>query len=205
MKFIFGEKSRLIGRRAITRAEGWALRLQPFDFETVYCRGKDNIADVLSRLCNQESEPFGEGRHYLEAISSCDGKGRAVTLDDIRSESKEDETTLKVMRALETRNWPEDKMMTKYRAFEKELHESGGILMREERAVVPIDLRPRFLIVAHKGHPGTVTMKRLIRERVWWPGMDRDIDDFVKRCLSCTLVSRGDPPEELIQPLFGGL
>lgn len=48
LSFIF--KKDVQNKRAISRAESWALRLQSFDFDIESIRGIDNIADSFSRL-----------------------------------------------------------------------------------------------------------------------------------------------------------
>ncbi|XP_060097587.1 uncharacterized protein K02A2.6-like, partial [Heteronotia binoei] len=42
-------------------------------------------------------------------------------------------------------------------------------------------------------HPGIVRMKALARSYVWWPGMDGEIENWVRRCSTCQ-ESRPDPP-----------
>lgn len=72
-EFIFGSNHR-IGRRALSRADAWALRLQPFDFEIKRVPGESNVADALSRLIHhsQEAIPFDEDvdNHYLFALDT---------------------------------------------------------------------------------------------------------------------------------------
>lgn len=46
-EFIFGGLHR-IGRRVDSRAETWALSLQPYNFKVVRVPGKMNMADALS-------------------------------------------------------------------------------------------------------------------------------------------------------------
>lgn len=41
--------------------------------------------------------------------------------------------------------------------------------------------------IAHFGHPGESKMKWLLRSKVWWLGMDAEIDDFVRNCRACQL------------------
>lgn len=47
-------------KRALNRADGWALRLSPYNFEVEYVRGRDNIADPSSRLYEGHDDPFEE-------------------------------------------------------------------------------------------------------------------------------------------------
>lgn len=198
LKFIYGEKTRPIGKRMITRAEGWALRLQPYHFEIEYCPGNQNIADVLSRLMRCKDEPFEENSpQHLAAVTSWNREGKAVSPEDIRDATKDDNEIQEVLQALETNQWKSE--LIKFRAFANELHCHEGILMRNERAVIPRNLREKVMQVAHRGHPGAVTMKALIRDRVWWPGMDKEVEIFIKTCLGCAAVSRCNPPEELIR------
>lgn len=51
-EFIFGGEHRT-SRRAITRAEGWALRLLPYSFHIERIPGDQNVADALSRLIDR--------------------------------------------------------------------------------------------------------------------------------------------------------
>ena len=50
--------------------------------------------------------------------------------------------------------------------------------------------------MAHQGHADTSAMKRLLRTRVWFPGMDNAIHKTVEKCLACqasTPQVRRDP------------
>lgn len=194
LEYIFEGKHR-DGKRACSRAEAWALRLQPYTFKMKYVPGSKNISDVLSRLCTESNTPFDESsQHFLFAI----GEGpSAITLDEIRNETRTDETLRAVMKALETGDWPTN--LYRYQAFRSELGVIEGIVVRNDRILIPVKLRPKALEIAHRGHPGAVTMRRILRERIWWPCMDRDASDRIQSCIGCTAVSRQLPPEPMIR------
>ena len=44
----------------------------------------------------------------------------------------------------------------------------------------------------HEGHLGISKMKARVRMCVWWPGMNSDIEKFVRRCQKCQVQS--SPP-----------
>lgn len=54
-EFIFNGKHR-DNARAINRAEGWALRLSPYEFTVKHIRSEENVADSFSRLAVVETE-----------------------------------------------------------------------------------------------------------------------------------------------------
>ena len=43
----------------------------------------------------------------------------------------------------------------------------------------------RVLTAAHDGHPGIVRAKRQLRATYWWPGQDKDVEEFVRHCTAC--------------------
>ena len=42
-----------------------------------------------------------------------------------------------------------------------------------------------ILELAHEKHPEIIKTKALLRENVWWPGMDSDVENFIKECHPC--------------------
>ncbi|XP_060094562.1 uncharacterized protein K02A2.6-like, partial [Heteronotia binoei] len=69
----------------------------------------------------------------------------------------------------------------------------AGCILWGSRVVIPPPLQRRVLESLHETHPGIVRMKALARSYVWWPGMDGEIEGWVRRCQTCQ-ESRPEPP-----------
>lgn len=138
LEYIFEGKHQE-GKRACSRAEAWALRLQPYDFCVKYIPGTDNISDIFSRLCPQSETPFDEAsEHYVCGI----GEGpSAITLEEIRKGTEGDAVLITVVKAIETQVWPPN--LFSYQAFSKELGVIEGVVVRDDRIVLPLILRHR--------------------------------------------------------------
>lgn len=51
-------------------------------------------------------------------------------------------------------------------------------------------------------HPGGTKMYRDLREFYWWPGLKREVTDFVSKCLTCQQVkAEHQLPSGLLQPV----
>jgi hypothetical protein len=46
-------------------------------------------------------------------------------------------------------------------------------------------LRKQIMELAHVGHQGIVKTKALIRSRVWYPGIDVQVEQMMEKCLAC--------------------
>ncbi|KAG5869545.1 hypothetical protein JTB14_018677 [Gonioctena quinquepunctata] len=70
------------------------------------------------------------------------------------------------------------------------------LIKTNNRIVIPVSQRQQILTLAHEGHPGETVMKRRLRAKVWWPLIDRQVEQFVKLCRDRLLVSRPEnhPP-----------
>ena len=68
------------------------------------------------------------------------------------------------------------------------------------------DLRREILDEAHNApyamHPGMTKMYNTLRQHYWWPGMKKDVAEFVVRCLTCQQVkAEHQAPSGMLQPL----
>ena len=54
--------------------------------------------------------------------------------------------------------------------------------------MIPATFKERTVDIAHEGHLGIVKTKALLREKVWFPCMDKMVETKVKACLPCQVV-----------------
>lgn len=193
IQYIFNVNHRL-GKRAITRAESWALRLQPYDYDIQRVPGNRNVADVLSRLipATQEAIPFEEEEEDTHYLYSLDAGNMIITWDEIETMSEEDSELQAVKEAVLVNKWPSE--LRAYEAQKHNLRCRGPMVFKDDRVVLPYSLRLKALNSAHGGHIGEVAMKRVMREYFWWPRMSAEITRFMKNCSTCVQLSRRNPP-----------
>ena len=63
------------------------------------------------------------------------------------------------------------------------------VLLKSNQFAIPKVLRKRILDIAHQHHFGIVKTKWLMREKVWWQGMDQDVEHLIKSCHSSSYYS----------------
>lgn len=194
-EYIFHTNHRL-GKRAVSRAETWALRLQPYDFTIERVPGEHNVADALSRLIQetQMAVPFEE-EDTDNFLYTLDSGNMELTWEQIETIAAQDEELIGVRLAAKSNRWPE--ALRKFEAQKKSLHFLGSLVFKDDRTVLPKDLRMKAMTSAHGGHVGEVAMKRIMREFFWWPGMSKEVVLFVKNCETCAVYARKNPPVPL--------
>ena len=55
--------------------------------------------------------------------------------------------------------------------------------------------------LAHEGHQGIVKTKYRLWSNVWWPGMDKEVEQLCNVCHGCQVTSRYDSPEPMSRVL----
>ncbi|XP_055644759.1 uncharacterized protein K02A2.6-like [Toxorhynchites rutilus septentrionalis] len=120
----------------------------------------------------------------------------AIDTTELEKATTEDYELSIVRECIRSGQWDRNESRP-YEAFQNELGFVGDLLVRGSKLVVPISLRNRMLTLAHEGHPGETVMKRRLRDRVWWPGMDRDVGTYVASCEGCRLVGLPTKPEPM--------
>ena len=86
-----------------------------------------------------------------------------------------------------------------YRKVKDELSVCNGIVLTGNRIIIPTSLRSKAIDLAHVGHQGIMKTKLLLREKVWFPGIDKMAEEKIHNCLPCQASTQGKlpPPEPL--------
>jgi len=87
--------------------------------------------------------------------------------------------------------------------------DENDVLMFRDRVCVPnvLELKKRFLEEGHRSslniHPEATKMYQDLKRLFWWPGMKKEIAEFVYACLVCQKSRiEHQKPSGLMQPLF---
>ena len=200
LQYIFDE-SKPVPSMTSARVQRWALTLGAYSYHICHKAGKDHgNADGLSRLPLPEApvqvpQP-AELINLMERMDSA-----PVSSQDIQTHTSRDPVLAKV-RDLVRQGWPSSvttRDLYPFATMQQELSVEQGCLLRGSRVVVPASLRGEIVKLLHDGHPGVVRMKMLARQYVWWPGIDKDVENSVKSCIPCQ-ESRKSPPQAPLHP-----
>ena len=61
----------------------------------------------------------------------------------------------------------------------------NNLLLRSDRIVIPQSLQQQMLAKLHCGHQGITKCRQRARQSIWWPGINKDIDDMIAKWLIC--------------------
>ena len=72
-----------------------------------------------------------------------------------------------------------------YANYKEELCYINGVIMKGQRVVIPTKLRKEHMDRIHVGHLGMEKQKRMARQIVFWPKMNKEIEQRVQECSAC--------------------
>ena len=89
-----------------------------------------------------------------------------------------------------------------YWPYRHKMYSREGILLYDDREVVPTALRSKILDILHGSHQGTTAMGHRASASVFWPGITKDIKAKRDSCATCNSISPSLPqiPIEQSQP-----
>ncbi|XP_040945820.1 uncharacterized protein, partial [Gossypium hirsutum] len=180
------------------RQRRWIELLKDYDCVIDYHPGKANVvADALSRKAAVELRAmFARLSIKDDGSLLAELRVKPVMFDQIRAAQLKDE---KLMRKRE---------MVQYGAVENFSIDEHDCLIFRNQICVPSTSEIKELILreAHDSifalHQGGTKMYRDLRELYWWPGMKKDIVEYVSKCLTCQRVkAEHQVPTGLLQPI----
>ena len=179
------------------RLQRWALTLGAYSYAIEYKAGARNAnADALSRLplptVVKEVPTVPEVVHLMQHLDST-----PVTTSHIRLWTEQDPVLAKVKRWILS-GWPNHlgndiEELRSYKRRRYELSVEEGCVLWGSRVVVPPKGREKVLSMLHEAHPGIAKMKSFARGYVWWPGLDQQLEECVKKCVTCQTTRKAPP------------
>jgi hypothetical protein len=121
-------------------------------------------------------------------------------LEEIKKAQNEDIIVSQVIEYTQTK-WPDNiteaSDLHKYKQHASEFSMIDNILVKRTAVVIPQNMRQEMLIRLHTGHLGVTKCQKQAQTSVWWPGITKAIENFVKDCNICSKFAN-DKPEPLM-------
>ena len=173
-------------------------RTLPWSFKIAHMPGKLNYAaDATSRHPSPLEDSSDHQKCAMDqaevaitsAIRSETATLTTLSWERIASETLADPTMHRLLSAIL------DGFTDKYRAnndaisafwiYHESLYVSDGVIIYQDRVVVPPALQNTVLQILHSAHQGVSAMQSRARAIVFWPGMTEDIKLTLEKCRSC--------------------
>ena len=194
---IFGPKKG-IPTTSANRLQRWALRLMGYVYDIEYRSTHDfGHADGLSRLpigpdLDFDSQDPGETKSIMFIQQELQ-RELPLRANDIARATRKDPILMTIYHYI-LAGWPSTANNTgEFQSYYRLRHEfstANGCITWGLRTVIPKCYRNRLLQYLHESHPGMTRMKGNARHYIWWPSIDRDIEELVKNCPSCSTISK---------------
>jgi hypothetical protein len=187
------------------RIQRMRLKLQPYSFTLIHVSGKSiGLADCLSRL----PQPAASGDVIMdEELMVCKADTLSFKWHDRLERATREDENFQTLRTIIFNGWPASKQdlpiaIHPYWDTRDQLSTYNGVVYKGERIVIPSSLREEMLKILHTSHTGMVKTKQRARDMIYWPGLNRQIEDMVSKCDVCLSKLNKQPKEPMtIHPL----
>ena len=93
-----------------------------------------------------------------------------------------------------------DPAIKPYWQYSHALYELDGVILYDDRVVIPPNLRSSVLQTLHSAHQGVSSMEARARCTVFWPGMTADIHQIRDTCPDCIRHAPSQPRQPPASP-----
>ena len=167
------------------------MKLQKYDFNLEYSPGKSMVvSDALSRAyLNNHSTEIDD----VDLIHSIQLTFDTLPISEAHLNQLQQETAsdniLQQLKEVTLNGWPEKRSIPPsikpYYSIQGEIVYNNGLLLKGLRIIIPSSLRSTMKDIIHHGHNGIERCKNRARQSIYWPGINREIEDLVSRCSLC--------------------
>ncbi len=164
------------------------------------CNIDQDLTSVLAAIrCNDEEvQEDGVDQELLTtAVCAIQSNLRSVTWDMIRKETASDLHMIELSAIIES-GFPSTRdavplQLREYFQFRDSLYILDGVVMYNNRTVIPKTFREEITTIIHLAHQGTTSMTSRVESSVFWPGITADIASARERCYDCNKNAPSQP------------
>ena len=176
------------------RIQRFKLRLMRYNPTVIHVAGKNQItADALSRA--PASTPNIDDAEMIEDINAAASQTLQILpatsekLQEIREKQNADAETAQVIDYCQN-GWPsympQSSLNQQFWTNREHFSVVEGLLLYDDRLVIPRDLQLDTLHKLHESHLGITKCRALAQVSVWWPYISQQIEDMIKQCQTCS-------------------
>ena len=171
----------------------------------------NHVADATSR--HPSPSGYTESAHLassipdmvecalMSAIGSNMNDVSTISWSTLSMETAADESLSHILKLIERNALHEasaENSLTTNHPILESMYVQDGVLLYQDRVIVPPSLRQQVLHHLHAAHQGTSRMEQRARAIVFWPGMSNDIRETRESCIHC---NRNAPSQAATPPL----
>jgi hypothetical protein len=181
------------------RVQRFKLRLMRYEYDIFHTPGKNMfLADSLSRpnasqISDDEIIQCGDVETYVHSVVAMSAYSD-VKLQEVKDSMGKDTVAVRFVRYMHA-GWPESSFpledeLAKLYAARDRITLYDDLLLYNERIYIPVALREKYLELCHEGHQGISKCRRRALRHFWWPGVGKEIADYISRCNVCIMHSQ---------------
>ena len=131
---------------------------------------------------------------------------RSITWDDVRAATSSD-PDMRALSDLIHDGFPSTAAelppaVRPYHRYREKLNDYDGVLLYNDRVIIPPALRDRTLQALHAAHQGVTMMDSRAESSFFWPGMSAAIEETRSRCATCNRMAPSQPSSSPTPPLL---
>ena len=190
---VFGDRT--LDEITNTRLFRLKQRTLQWRFNIAYSPGNTNCAaDATSRHPWQRPSAchlcIGDVKEQLEhlmvaAINHDTTKITSIPWDTLATETQNDSILAELCLAIMEEFQGSYKGLSQFLRYKDSLFIQNGVVIYQDRAVIPKSLRPVVLDSLHAAHQGISAMQMRAQAFFFWPGMTSDISEKRNQCQHC--------------------
>ena len=109
----------------------------------------------------------------------------SISWDKVASETQQDPVLSELVKAINEEFQGSYQRLDQFMRYKQTLFIQDGVIIYQDRVVIPQSLRYSVLDTLHAAHQGVSSMQMHAQAIVFWPGISQDIVEKRNKCADC--------------------